>query len=446
MKTLILFLSFIGLFLFSASGQYYPGGINYQAIARDNSGNELKNRNIEVRVSVISGTPEGDIEYSETHDATTDGFGLFNFVIGQGSRFAGKKTTLAEVNWGSAPHFLKVEVDFTGNGIFLDMTPMPLQAVPYALHAGTAANAMVNTDYQELTYDPATKKLSLENGGMADLSNLSQNLSYQANGTLSISNGNSVVIDNRDGDYDSSNEIQDLQLRNDTLFITRNTTANQIPLTRYHQKLEIIEDKLALSHGNSVKVDLSDTNEIQDLDLADDILTISMNPSATPVDLSKYNQQLSLNGTNLSLENGGTVNIRREVIAFRAKRVGGNPLAGGNANEMKFINTSLNTNNCFDPTTGRFTVPQNGGGLYKFDFIYNYKEEHAIFFTIYNGEDKIYEERLFEWQVNVPNSILTFNTIVTLNEGDKVSLFLKNLHPTIPIYCQPAIFSGYRVH
>ena len=263
MKTLILFLSFIGLFLFSASGQYYPGGINYQAIARDNSGNELKNRNIEVRVSVISGTPAGDIEYSETHDATTDGFGLFNFVIGQGSRFAGKKTTLAEVNWGSAPHFLKVEVDFTGNGIFLDMTPMPLQAVPYALHAGTAANAMVTTDYQELTYDPATKKLSLENGGMADLSNLSQNLSYQANGTLSISNGNSVVIDNRDGDYDPFNEIQDLQLRNDTLFITRNTTANQIPLTRYHQKLEITDGKLEITHGNSVKVDLSDTNEIQ---------------------------------------------------------------------------------------------------------------------------------------------------------------------------------------
>ena len=444
MKTLILFLSFIGLFLFSASGQYYPGGINYQAIARDNSGNELKNRNIEVRVSVISGTPAGDIEYSETHDATTDGFGLFNFVIGQGSRFAGKKTTLAEVNWGSAPHFLKVEVDFTGNGIFLDMTPMPLQAVPYALHAGTAANAMVTTDYQELTYDPATKKLSLENGGMADLSNLSQNLSYQANGTLSISNGNSVVIDNRDGDYDPFNEIQDLQLRNDTLFITRNTTANQIPLTRYHQKLEITDGKLVLTHGNSVKVDLSDTNEIQDLNLADDILTISMNPSAPPVDLSKYNQQLSLNGTDLSLENGGTVNIRPDVIAFRALRNGGNLLQAGDSIELKFINSvPLNTNNVFDPGTGRFTVPQNGEGLYNFDITYYYYDSHHSLRFAVNG---IIKEIVFDFAEITKSGFLSYNIITFLNPGDKVSIYLKNTRTISTINCQPAIFSGYRIH
>ena len=158
MKTLFIFLCFFGLYLFSANGQYYPGGINYQAIARDNSGNEFKNKLIDVRVSVISGNPEGDVEYAETHSVTTDGFGLFNFVIGQGSLFAGKKSALAEVNWGLAPHFLKVEVDFTGNGNYLDMTPLPLQAVPYALHAGTAANAMTEPDYQQLSFDPETKK------------------------------------------------------------------------------------------------------------------------------------------------------------------------------------------------------------------------------------------------------------------------------------------------
>ena len=42
-----------------------PGGINYQAVARDNNGDELVNTDIEVRFSIITGSPTGPVVYQE---------------------------------------------------------------------------------------------------------------------------------------------------------------------------------------------------------------------------------------------------------------------------------------------------------------------------------------------------------------------------------------------
>ncbi|UPT67563.1 MAG: hypothetical protein M0D57_02495 [Sphingobacteriales bacterium JAD_PAG50586_3] len=59
-----------------------PPGINYQAVARDNSGSILSNNTLTIRVSIliaINGTPQ----FQETHTVTTNQFGLFDMVIGQ---------------------------------------------------------------------------------------------------------------------------------------------------------------------------------------------------------------------------------------------------------------------------------------------------------------------------------------------------------------------------
>ncbi|MGC9343092.1 MAG: hypothetical protein ACP5E3_10350, partial [Bacteroidales bacterium] len=108
---LVVFLFLFGLL----NAQHIPLGINYQAIARDNAGNELKSTNLSVRLSIISGSADGNAVYSETHSVTTDPFGLFNLVIGQGSYYAGAVSDFKDINWGEASHFLKVEVNF-GDG------------------------------------------------------------------------------------------------------------------------------------------------------------------------------------------------------------------------------------------------------------------------------------------------------------------------------------------
>jgi len=59
---------------------------------------------------------------------------LVVLVIGNGTVQQGVFST---IQWGSAPHFLKVELDVTGGTNFVDMGTTQLLSVPYALYAQT---------------------------------------------------------------------------------------------------------------------------------------------------------------------------------------------------------------------------------------------------------------------------------------------------------------------
>ena len=149
-----------------------PGGINYQAVARDNNGNELVNTAIEVRFSIRTGSPTGPVIYQEVFtDVTTSRYGVFSLMIGKGDPVLG---IFAEIDWSTANHYLTVEVKF--ENLFMDMGTMQFMAVPYALYAAKSLEAGPAgppgpkgdpgdpaTDDQQLSYDPATRILSLTN-------------------------------------------------------------------------------------------------------------------------------------------------------------------------------------------------------------------------------------------------------------------------------------------
>ena len=157
-----------------------PGGINYQAVARDNNGNELVNTAIEVRFSVKVGSPTGVIVYQEVFtNVTTSRYGVFSLIIGRGDPVLG---TFAGIDWSTANHYLQVEVKF--ENLFMDMGTMQFMAVPYALYAaksleagpqgppgpqGIPGDPATDTDDQKLLYDPATKILSIESGNSVRL-------------------------------------------------------------------------------------------------------------------------------------------------------------------------------------------------------------------------------------------------------------------------------------
>lgn len=128
----------VGVLLLSVilHGQAPPQGISYQAVARDVSGTEMVNTPLTVRIGIYTDASATVQSYEETHTVTTNAFGLFNIVIGQGAQTSAN--TFSMINWGSSAHFLKVEVN-TGSG-FVNMGTMQLMSVPYALYAGTAAN------------------------------------------------------------------------------------------------------------------------------------------------------------------------------------------------------------------------------------------------------------------------------------------------------------------
>jgi len=132
-KQLLLLAS--ALFCAITFAQTVPQGINYQAVARDATGSELTNQALTVRLSVMSGASTGTLSWEETHSVITNDFGLFTAVIGQGaSTGLGSSSTFSEVDWGSAAHYMKVEIN-TGSG-YVDMGTNELLSVPYALQAG----------------------------------------------------------------------------------------------------------------------------------------------------------------------------------------------------------------------------------------------------------------------------------------------------------------------
>src|ERR1700728_994229 len=102
------FLILLSVFLHA---QAPPQGVNYQAIARNAAGSIIPNKHISVSFSVHDGAPTGGIVYQETDTATTNEFGLFTVVLGNGISVLG---TFPGINWSTGNKFL--EVDFDPNG------------------------------------------------------------------------------------------------------------------------------------------------------------------------------------------------------------------------------------------------------------------------------------------------------------------------------------------
>lgn len=107
-------------------------GINYQAVARNSSGNPLVNQNVGVSLTITDALSGGSTLYNETHNVTTNQFGLFSLVIGSGTPVTG---TFGAIDWTSTDRFLNVQVDPAGGTSYIDMGTSQLLSVPYAKNA-----------------------------------------------------------------------------------------------------------------------------------------------------------------------------------------------------------------------------------------------------------------------------------------------------------------------
>ena len=143
MKKLLFLLLFLPLLAFTQ----VPQGVGYQGVATDANGIELVNQSISIRASIISASPTGTIEWQETHNTSTDTFGLFTLTIGQGTSTGnGAQTSFADITWGANTHFLKIEMDVNGGTNYSHMGTNQMMSVPYALYAENA-----NIDYDSIS-------------------------------------------------------------------------------------------------------------------------------------------------------------------------------------------------------------------------------------------------------------------------------------------------------
>jgi hypothetical protein len=131
-RTLLTLLSV--LFCAITFAQSVPQGINYQAVARDASGAVLMNQTLTIQFSVISDITTSAVSWQETHTVSTNDYGLYTAIIGQGTTTTvGFSATFNVIDWGASNHLLKVEVDFGGG--YLDMGTTAFMSVPYALNS-----------------------------------------------------------------------------------------------------------------------------------------------------------------------------------------------------------------------------------------------------------------------------------------------------------------------
>ena len=121
-----------GLFLFSFAEAQVPQKINYQAVARDASGNVIASKNISVKFTVRDGSATGAVVYSESQQLATNAFGVFSTAIGGGTVITG---TMGTINWGSGDKYLQVEFDPNGGNSYTDMGATQLLSVPFALYS-----------------------------------------------------------------------------------------------------------------------------------------------------------------------------------------------------------------------------------------------------------------------------------------------------------------------
>lgn len=114
-----------------------PEAIKYQAIARDNNGNVLANKNISVRLSILKGNVNGVVVFTELHSALSNALGLINLDIGQGTVVSG---SMNSIDWGADQYFIKIEMDDNGGSNYTLAGVSQLVSVPYSLYAKTAGN------------------------------------------------------------------------------------------------------------------------------------------------------------------------------------------------------------------------------------------------------------------------------------------------------------------
>ncbi len=319
------------LALGSSSSWAQIPGINYQGVARNLDGSPKALQNISLRISVLAGSDTGPVEYSETHEVSTNEFGLFQVAIGQGDPESG---TFQAIDWSQLGKWISVEMDPDGGFSYQLVGSQQMLGVPYALYAERAGeslqagdgveiadNRIMNTAPDQVINFSSTGSVnvlgSYPNFTITGTDNVDDADADAANELLtgaSLQPGAILRISDAGGDYDVdlsslvTNPIdptlsQVLDEGNDAGGFTIGNVGDPV----------LSQDVATKAYVDNLNVDDSDAdplNEIQDLQLLGDMLSIT-NGGVTLIDLTPYldntdSQDLTRTGNTLSLTGDAT--------------------------------------------------------------------------------------------------------------------------------------------
>ena len=170
-----------------------PFEFQYQTVIRDNSGAIMATQPVSFQISIHQGSATGTVVYTETHQTTTNEFGLATLAVGGGTVVSG---SMAAIDWAIDDYFIEIEVDPAGGASYVSVSTTQLLSVPYALNTRKATDMQLN-DLGDVGGNPANGEVLKWNGSSwvpnSDDNTDNQTLSL-SNNDLSISGGNTVIL------------------------------------------------------------------------------------------------------------------------------------------------------------------------------------------------------------------------------------------------------------
>jgi len=269
------------------SAQSNRSGISYQAVAvdisaadgfgRNSTGEILSNRDINVRFIIREGSPDGIQVFEEFHETKTDPFGIFRLIVGGGG-YNQALNKLQDLDWTNKAYYLEVSMDLDDGAGFIVLGTELLVVPPYAL------------DGDDQTLSLSGNELSISGGNTIRLDEIDTDNELNTNvglsgtilqitdagGTKAVDLGTILGEDALAGD-----EIQDLSLSNDQLSITKNPAPSLIDLSPYldntdTQLTEAEVDAYVSNNGYlTEEIDGSISNELQTISRINDEVTLS---------------------------------------------------------------------------------------------------------------------------------------------------------------------------
>ncbi len=108
-----------------------PHGFNYQAVARETTGNIIANEDLIVKIGLLTDTINNIYVWEEQHSVKTNPAGVFNLVVGTGTRTQGSAAQFSDINWSAEQLFVRIKI--TRNDVERTMGSAKLWSVPYSL-------------------------------------------------------------------------------------------------------------------------------------------------------------------------------------------------------------------------------------------------------------------------------------------------------------------------
>ena len=132
------------LLIFSSIAFSQSSGITYQAVIYNPNGEELPgvdnpyaplvNQDICLQFGIVDA--DGNLEYQEQVQVTTDAFGMVNLLIGTNTQTGGYASDFVGVQWTADAKFLVVDLDIKGAcSDFEELSNQPFTYVPFAYYS-----------------------------------------------------------------------------------------------------------------------------------------------------------------------------------------------------------------------------------------------------------------------------------------------------------------------